>query len=77
MADWPKEFTVNLRICKPSSPCKHNVKVDGEYFMWDAVEIVAALQRTGQSVPPHFEYVLQNSYLAAQVQQLMNEERQW
>jgi len=77
MADWPKEFTVSYHMCLETCPCQHNVKVDGEYFMWDAVKIVAALQRTGQSVPAHFDYVLQNSYLAARVQRLMNEERQW
>lgn len=74
MADAPKEFSVCYRICRPTYPCKHGVEVDGEAEVWDAVKIVAALQRSGQAVPDHFEYVLQDPSLVARVQKLMNKD---
>lgn len=74
MADVPKEFSVSYRICRQTYPCKHGVEVNGETEVWSGVEIVAALQRSGQAVPDHFEYVLQDPALVARVQKLMNKD---
>lgn len=73
MEDWPKEFTVGKR-CYETYPCKHRVQVEGKSSLWGAVEIVAALQRSGQAVPDHFEYVLRDPALVARVQKLMNKD---
>lgn len=70
MSGLPTEFTVSYRSCRQSYPCQHSVDVAGEAQQWDAVKIVAALQQSGQSVPAHFNYVLQDAALAARVARL-------
>lgn len=69
----PTEFTVRYRTCRQSYPCQHAVEVDGEVQRWDAVKIVACLQLSCQSVPAHFNYVLQDSSLAARVTEILKQ----
>jgi len=75
MEDWPKEFTVGER-CYETYPCKHWMRVDGKSYLRGAVKIVAALQRSGQAVPDHFQYVLRDPFQAARVQKLIDDSRQ-